>query len=88
MASCSVFLPNWKFFQYYKKKKKKKILLKNRNRTFPEAPYFTWKLDFVSNILYMIVSGNIFLPLTCPGLFRLTLFDNFGNSKVFNTVWN
>ena len=31
--------------------------LKNKNWTFPEVHYFTWKLEFVSNILneWMIV---------------------------------
>ena len=39
----------------------------NRNLFFPVVCYFTWKLEFVSNILWIIVSGNSFLlliPLT------------------------
>ena len=32
-----------------------KNLLKNRNWTFPAVRCFTWKLEFVSNILWMIV---------------------------------
>ena len=32
-----------------------KKLLNNRNWTFPAMCYFTWKLEFVSNILSMIV---------------------------------
>ena len=32
-------------------------LLENRNWTFPKVHYFTWKLEFVSNILWMIVVG-------------------------------
>ena len=30
-------------------------LLENRNWTFSKVHYFTWKLEFVSNILWMIV---------------------------------
>ena len=33
----------------------KKKLLKKRKQTFPLVLYFTWKLEFVSNILFMIV---------------------------------
>ena len=40
--------------------------LKNRNKTFPVVPYFTWKLELVSNILWMIISGNLFLILIHP----------------------
>ena len=32
-----------------------KKLLKNRNQIFPVMRFFTWKLDLVSNILWMIV---------------------------------
>ena len=32
-----------------------KKLLKNRNEAFPLVPYFTLKLEFVSNILFIIV---------------------------------
>ena len=32
-----------------------KNLLENRNWTFPAVRYFTWKLELVSNILWMIV---------------------------------
>ena len=32
-----------------------KNLLKNRNWTFAVVPYFTWKLELVSNIFWMIV---------------------------------
>ena len=32
-----------------------KNLLENRNWTFPVMRYFTWKLEFVSNILWIIV---------------------------------
>ena len=41
-------------------------LLKNRNETFPVMRYFTWKLELVSNPLWVIVSGKIFLILTHP----------------------
>ena len=40
--------------------------LKNRNLTFPVRHCFTWKLEFVSNILSEIISGNIFLLLIHP----------------------
>ena len=43
-----------------------KNLIKNRNRIFPVVHYFTLKLEFVSNILWIIVFGNSFLFLTCP----------------------
>ena len=33
-------------------------LLKNRNWTFHIEHYFTWKLEFVSNILWMIVDDT------------------------------
>ena len=33
-----------------------KSLLKNRNSTFPIVRYFTWKLEFVSNILWMMAA--------------------------------
>ena len=32
------------------------------------------------------VSGNSFLLLTYPRLFKLDSFDNFGNSNAFNSV--
>ena len=34
-----------------------KKLLKNRNWTFPVVRYFTWKVQFASNTLSMIVAG-------------------------------
>ena len=43
-----------------------KNLMKNRNWTCPIVNYFTWKLDFVSNILWVIVSRNSFLLVTRP----------------------
>ena len=63
-----------------------KKLLKNRSCTFLVVSYFPCKLDFVSNILSMIVSGNSFLFLTRQDSFKRDLFDNFGNPKAFNTV--
>ena len=39
-------------------------LLARRNETFPLVHYFTWKLEFVSDILWVIVFGNFFLILT------------------------
>ena len=33
-------------------------LLRNRNQTFSLASYFTWKLDLVSNILWIIVGSK------------------------------
>ena len=35
-----------------------KNLLKNRNWTFPVVCRFTWKLEFVSNILWMILASS------------------------------
>ena len=37
-----------------------KNLLKNRKGTFPIVHYFTWKLEFVSNIFLMIADVNFF----------------------------
>ena len=55
-----------------------KKLLKNRNLTIPvewTIPYFTLKLQFVSNILWIIVYGDIFFLLTRPSnLICLTIF--------------
>ena len=61
-------------------------LLENRNWTFPVVGYFKWKLEIFSNILSIVVSGNNFLLLTCPGPLQTSFSDNFGNSKVFNIV--
>ena len=41
-----------------------KNLLKNRQWTFLVVCYFLWKLEFVSNILWMILSGNNFSLLS------------------------
>ena len=60
IALCPVPLLNQKFVNTSKK------LLKNRNQSFPVVHYFTWKLELVSNILWMMVSGNLLLILTCP----------------------
>ena len=43
-----------------------KNLLKSRNYTFPVAHYFTWKLDLVSYIFWIIFSGNNFSLQTRP----------------------
>ena len=43
-----------------------KNLLKNRNWFFIGVSYFTWKLQFVSNISRMNVSRNSFFLLTSP----------------------
>ena len=40
--------------------------MKKRNITFPLVRYFTWKLELMSNILSMIVSGRSSLVLTRP----------------------
>ena len=37
----------------------KQKLLKNRNEGFPLVPYFTLKLAFVSNILFIIVAYGL-----------------------------
>ena len=39
-------------------------LLKNGNWTFPNVCYFTWKLEFVSNILWIIACTKFQLKLT------------------------
>ena len=36
-----------------------KRLLKNRNEAFPLVPYFTLKLEFVSNVLFIIVAYGL-----------------------------
>ena len=36
----------------------------NRNKTFPVMCSFTWKLELVSDILLLLVSGKLFLILT------------------------
>ena len=46
---CPVFQPIWNFVNT------SKTLLKNRNWTFSVVHFFTWKLEFVSNILSMVV---------------------------------
>ena len=43
-----------------------KNLLKNRNWTFPVVHYLTWKLEFMSKNMWMIVSEHSFVLLTCP----------------------
>ena len=43
-----------------------KSLLKNKNWAFPVVRFLTWKLEFVSIILWIIVSGSIFFLLTRP----------------------
>ena len=51
--------------------------------------YFTWKLELVSNILWIIVSENLFLILTSAThlqTFFFLFFDYFGNSKAFYAV--
>ena len=67
-----------------------KKILKNRNWTFPIAPYFTWKLVFVSNVLSMIVSGNSVLLLTRPrtplNFICLTCFGTLRQVSLLNCV--
>ena len=47
IAQCSVHLPKWKFCW--------RKLLKNRNLTLTVVHYFTWKLELVSDVLWVIV---------------------------------
>ena len=54
-----------------------KKLCKNRNYIFPVVNYVTWKLELVSDVLWMIVSGNIVLLLTHPRPLKGYFFDNF-----------
>ena len=42
-----------------------KDLLKNRNWTFPVVCYFTWKLEFISNVLWMIVETLCYWVISC-----------------------
>ena len=44
----------------------RKQLLKKINWTFPVVPCFTWKLEFISNILSVIVFGNSFFASNSP----------------------
>ena len=44
------------------------------------------QLEPLSNILSVVIPGKRFLPLTAPAPFKLIFIDNFGNSKVFNTI--
>ena len=43
-----------------------KSLVENRNWTFSIVHYFTWKLNFFSNILSVIVSAKRFFPSILP----------------------
>ena len=53
-----------------------KKLLKNRNYSFPVVCYFAWKLELVSNILWMIVK------------YRQKIKNVFGyENKAFVTHW-
>ena len=38
--------------------------LKNRNETFPVVRYFSWKLELVSNTLWVIVCANSFFAFS------------------------
>ena len=58
---CSVLLPKWKFCQYQWKSPE------NKNWTFSVVRYFTWKLEFFSIIMQILVFGNSVLHLTSPG---------------------
>ena len=68
----------------------KRSLIISNNHGIYELPhelrYFTWKLEFVSYILSMIVYGNSFLLLTHPSPLKLNFLDNFGNYGTFYTV--
>ena len=62
--------------------------MKNRNWTFPIVPYFTWKLEFISNILSMIAGSDVInfeinlIFLIKPFLIK-TKFQYFDNEKNF-----
>ena len=47
--------------------------------------YFTWKIELVSNALWMIASENLFLCQLAREPFKLNFFDKFGSSKAFYT---
>ena len=67
-----VFLPPKKFFVNTSKR-----LLENRSWTFPVVRYFSRKLEFFSNILSLVFSGNKFLFLTRPRFLQIWLFCQF-----------
>ena len=67
IAWCSVFIQNENLVNASKR------LLNNRNETFPLVRYFTWKLQFVSNILFMIV-GKYFFSWKFPRIFSCIVF--------------
>ena len=60
-------------------------------KTFAVFSFFSWKLQFASNILWMIVFGSIFW-FQLANTFKLDFLDNFGNSKPFTlfklTIWS
>ena len=63
---CLDVFPKWK--------NTSKNLMKHRNWTFPVGRYFAWKLDFASNILWMIEKGS---------------YSNINarNSQILNNPW-
>ena len=64
---------------------RKKKLLKNRYRTFPVVHYFTPKLEFVSNILPMIVAlGRQPIALYILSLSRFNKLFTVIQAKPFN----
>ena len=61
-----------------------KSLLKNRNWTFPVVRDLTWKLEFVSLISWIIVSGSIFLLSTRPRLLQIWFVGQFSHKISLN----
>ena len=80
IAKCQVFVTK-KFFAITSERP-----FENRNWTFPVVHYFTWKLEFFSNILSVVLNRNSFLLLTPPRSLETWFKLAFFNSKVFNTV--
>ena len=68
--------------------------MKNRNSTFSEVCYFTWKLEFVSYTLWMIVGLKIWdiEPLEVKDLTSLNAFTKdikgIDNDKVLSSLLN
>ena len=58
--------------------------MKNKNWTFLEVSYFRLKLEFVHDCIWKQFFASSLPP--SPGSFKRNLFDDFGNSKIFNTV--
>ena len=82
ITQCPVLPPERKFSNT------SKTLLESRNWTFSSVRFFTWKVELVSNILSMLVSGNSFLSLTPPRSLQTWYFSNVGKSILVDHSFN